>query len=73
MSSSITTKLSNNCFYFFCTNKRSVINAASEQAAAPAASIMGSFLCPKTTKYSPINHTIHPISATNSAIKLNIL
>ena len=38
MSSSITTKLSNNCFYLFCTNIISVINAATEHAAAPAAS-----------------------------------
>jgi hypothetical protein len=73
MSSPITTKLSNNCFYFFCKNRISVINAAIEQAAAPTASSISSLLCPKTTKYSPINHIIHPINAINSAIKLNIL
>ena len=73
MSSSITTKLNNNYLFLFCTNKRSVINAAIEHAAAPVASIIGSFLYPKTTRYSPINQIIHPISAISNAIKLNIL
>ena len=67
MSRPITTKLN---FYVFCINIRSVIKADIEHANAPVASIIGSFLCPLTTIYSPINHITHPPRAISNAKKV---